>query len=107
MAPDVGICDSPMIPVRWTTACFLLPKRRMRRLPARGFSLLELLTVLALVGILAGLSAAALGGLKKRATFVASSGDLLEALRQTRAEGFSRGAPCVFVVDTAGQRWWS
>jgi type IV fimbrial biogenesis protein FimT len=73
---------------------------------SRGFTLLEMMVTLALIGILAGLSIAALGSIKQRGTFVASSGDLLEAVRQTRSEAFSRGSPCVFVVDTTLKQWW-
>jgi prepilin-type N-terminal cleavage/methylation domain-containing protein len=73
----------------------------------RGFTLLEMLVALAVLATLAGLSVAALGGLKNRGRFVSGSGAVLEGLRLTRSEAFSRGAPCVFVVDTAGGRWWS
>src|SRR5258708_27628412 len=73
----------------------------------RGFTLLEMLTAVAIIAIMAGLSIAALTGLKKRGNFVSATGDLIEGLRLTRAEAFSRQAPCVFVVDTVGNRWWS
>lgn len=69
--------------------------------------MVEMVTVIALIGILGALSVSALGGLKKRGNFVASTGDLIEGVRRTRAEAFSRGAPCVFIVDTSGGRWWS
>jgi len=73
----------------------------------RGFTLVEMATVLGIVAVLAALSITALSGLKNRGRFVSSSGDVLEGVRRTRAEAFSRGAPCIFVVDTAGGRWWS
>lgn len=78
------------------------PKRR-----PRGFTILEMLTALVIVGLLAGLSIAALGGLKKRGNFVSATGDLVEGLRLTRAEAFGRQSPCVFVIDTVNSRWWS
>jgi prepilin-type N-terminal cleavage/methylation domain-containing protein len=73
----------------------------------RGFTLLEVLTALAIVGIMAGLSISSLSGLKKRGTFVSGAGDLIEGLRLTRAEAFGRQSPCVFVIDTVNNRWWS
>jgi prepilin-type N-terminal cleavage/methylation domain-containing protein len=73
----------------------------------RGFTLVEMFVALAVLSILSGLSVAALGGLKNRGRFVSGSGAVLEGLRLTRAEAFSRGAPCVFVVDTVGGNWWS
>jgi prepilin-type N-terminal cleavage/methylation domain-containing protein len=73
----------------------------------RGFTLIEMVVAMAIVGIMAGLSIAALSGLKKRGNFVSATGDLLEGLRLTRAEAFSRQAPCVFIIDTVGNRWWS
>lgn len=74
---------------------------------SRGFTLLEVLTALAIVGVMASLSIYAMSGLKKRGTFVSATGDLIEGLRLTRAEAFGRQAPCVFVVDTVNGQWWS
>jgi len=79
----------------------------MDRSQARGFTLVEMATVVAIVAVLGAMSIAALSGLKNRGRFVSSSGDVLEGVRRTRAEAFGRGAPCIFVVDTAGGRWWS
>jgi prepilin-type N-terminal cleavage/methylation domain-containing protein len=73
----------------------------------RGFTLIEMVVAMAIVGIMAGLSIAALSGLKKRGNFVSATGDLLEGLRLTRAEAFSRQAPCIFIIDTVGNNWWS
>jgi prepilin-type N-terminal cleavage/methylation domain-containing protein len=72
-----------------------------------GFTIVEMMTTLAIVGVLAALSVAALGGMKNRGRFVSSSGDLLEGVRLTRSEAFSRGNPCVFIIDTVGGNWWS
>ncbi len=62
---------------------------------------------MAIIAIMAGLSIAALSGLKVRGNFVSATGDLIEGLRLTRAEAYGRQAPCVFVVDTQGNRWWT
>src|SRR5258708_23505651 len=73
----------------------------------RGFTLIEMVIAMAIIGIMAGLSIAAMSGLKKRGNFVSATGDLLEGLRLTRAEAFSRQAPCIFIIDTVGNNWWS
>jgi len=79
----------------------------MPRRVHRGFTMIEMVTAFALIAILAGLSLNALGGIKKRGTFVSASGDLVEGVRRARAEAFSRGGPCVFIIDTAGGNWWA
>jgi prepilin-type N-terminal cleavage/methylation domain-containing protein len=79
----------------------------MSRRARSGFTLVEMMVAIVVIGILGALSVAALGGLKSRGNFVSSTGDLVEGVRRTRAEAFSRGSPCVFVIDTAGNRWWS
>lgn len=79
----------------------------MRALRPRGFTLLEMMTAMAIIAIMASLSIAALSGLKSRGTFVSATGDLIGGVRLARAEAFSRQAPCVFVIDTVNKRWWS
>lgn len=79
----------------------------MRALPLRGFTLLEMMTVIAIVGILAGLSAVALTKLKTRGNFASGSGDFVATLRTARAESFARGDNTVVVIDSAGGRWWA
>lgn len=79
----------------------------MRPQSPRGFTLIELAIVLAIVSILAGLSLSALQAMKTRATFSNVSAEMAMAVRRTRAEAFGRGTPTAFVVDTVGKRWWS
>jgi len=74
---------------------------------SRGFTMVEMLFVLTIVAVLGALSYVSMKGIKNRGRFVSSSGGLLEGVRRTRAEAFSRGSPCVFVIDTVGNRWWS
>jgi prepilin-type N-terminal cleavage/methylation domain-containing protein len=83
----------------------MLPSTAVRR--PRGFTLIEMMTALVILAVMASLSIAALNGLKGRGNFVSATGDLIEGLRLTRAEAYGRQAPCVFVVDTVGNRWWS
>jgi hypothetical protein len=68
--------------------------------------MLELATALAIIAILSAITIFALRGLKSRSNFASATGDLVVGVRETRAESFSRGAATVFVVDTAGGRWW-
>lgn len=79
----------------------------MRSSAPRGFSLLEMMTVLGIVGILAGLSAIALTRLKSRGNFASATGDFVATLRTARAESFARGDNTVVVVDTKGSQWWA
>src|SRR5438477_7811177 len=75
--------------------------------PLRGFSLLEFMTAVGIVGILAGLSAIALTRLRARGNFASASGDFVSGLRVARAESFSRGDNTVVIVDVVNGRWWS
>jgi prepilin-type N-terminal cleavage/methylation domain-containing protein len=74
---------------------------------ARGFTLMEMLITVAIVGTLAGMSAVALNRMKSRGTFASATGDFLATLRTARAEAFARGNPAVVVVDSAAGLWWS
>jgi prepilin-type N-terminal cleavage/methylation domain-containing protein len=72
----------------------------------RGFTLIELVMVIAIISIASGLSLYAIGNFKGRGNFSAGTGDLTVALRMARAEAYGRGTRVVFVVDTAGGRYW-
>lgn len=78
----------------------------MRAKTQRGFTLLEVAITLAIISILAGLSFAALGSMKKRATYSNTTTEAAMAVRRMRAEALGRGVTTVFVLDTLGKRWW-
>lgn len=63
--------------------------------------------MLALVAILSGIVISGIGGVKSRDNFAGATRQLVTALRQARAEAFSRGDGVLFVVDTNGGRWWT
>src|SRR5436190_78577 len=92
-------------------ALFLLTTRGMPCSCAlrahRGFTLVEMLTAVAIIGVLAGMSAVALDRMKSRGNFASATGDFIATLRTARAEAFARGNPTVVVVDTANRKWWA
>src|SRR5437868_15363775 len=79
----------------------------MRSPAPRGFTLVEVMVTLGIIGILAGLSAIALTRLKSRGNFASATGDFVATLRTARAESFARGDNTVVVVDTKGSQWWA
>lgn len=80
---------------------------QVRAAGGRGFTIVEMMVVVAIIGVVATITIGALGGLKQRGTYVAASGDLLVGIRRTRAEAYGRGNTTIFVVDSIGGRWWS
>jgi prepilin-type N-terminal cleavage/methylation domain-containing protein len=78
----------------------------IRRESSRGFSLIEATTVLAVVGVIAGIALGGIEILRKSSLFSGSTGDLVTSLRKTRAEAFGRGIYTAFIIDTVGGRWW-
>jgi hypothetical protein len=69
--------------------------------------MVEVMTAVAIIAILAGMSAMALSRLKSRGNFSSGSGDFLATLRTARAEAFARGNSTVVIVDAAAGTWWS
>jgi len=66
-----------------------------------------MLVTVAIVGVLAGMSAIALNSLKSRGQLSSATGDFLATLRTARAEAYARGNPTVVTVDVPTGRWWS
>ena len=78
--------------------------------PARGscgFTLVELVVVIAVIGVVAAIVLGGIESLRKRASFTGAVGDIVTSLRKTRAEAFGRGIYTAFIVDTVGGRWWA
>ena len=67
-----------------------------------GFSLLELLTVLVLLGIVAGVSAPAIGRMLDGLDFRQQVGDVMAALRKIRLEAVVAGRPIKVRVEDNG-----
>jgi prepilin-type N-terminal cleavage/methylation domain-containing protein len=71
-----------------------------------GFTLVEVMTVVGIVGITMALGISYLGNFKRRGNFATATGDLQVALRMAKAEAYSRGTSVVFIVDTAGGNYY-
>jgi type IV fimbrial biogenesis protein FimT len=65
---------------------------------ARGVGLLELVVVLAIAAILAGLAAPGLGSLLARRALVQGAGDLYDSINFARSQALARGARVVLAA---------
>src|SRR5712672_1851676 len=83
----------------------MVPGRSLRS--AGGFTMVEVMTAVGIIAVLAAMSVAALNKLKSRGNFASASGDFLATLRTARAEAFARGNPTVVIVDSWQGKWWS
>lgn len=72
---------------------------------ARGFSLVEVLVVAALIAIAGVLSVGILGGGVERMQMRSAARDIAANLRFTRAHALATGAPQQFRIDPAGRTW--
>ncbi|MEY2699456.1 MAG: type secretion system protein GspH [Pseudomonadota bacterium] len=64
-----------------------------------GFTLIELMVVLAVVGLLAGVTVPQMGPAMAAARIKSSGRDVASALRHTRALAISQHRPCQFFLD--------
>lgn len=81
---------------------FPIPRRATR---ATGFTLLEMLAVILLIGVATAAVAFSVTQGLAGARAAAASADLAAALRATRAQAIVRGQTRVFDLDTRHQRW--
>lgn len=85
-----------------TNACRCLRARRQR---ARGYSLLELLLVMALVALAGTLAVAAYGGGLDGLRLRGSAKEIAAQLRHTRAQAIASGQERRFEIDPGTRRW--
>jgi prepilin-type N-terminal cleavage/methylation domain-containing protein len=71
-----------------------------------GFTLLEMMTVVALIAITTGLAIGGIEFMTKRGSFTVAAGTVLGSLRSTQAEATGRGNYTAFVIDTNGGQYW-
>lgn len=76
-----------------------------RKAPTAGFTLLELLVVLAIAGLLAALVPPAFNQMLEASRYRATVRDVLASLHQARAQALVQGRPQQFVFDAAGRRF--
>ncbi|PWF47946.1 GspH/FimT family pseudopilin [Massilia glaciei] len=73
----------------------------------RGLTMVEMLTVMAVAGVLLALAMPDMGELIRRQQLKAVSSDLMGALRLTRAQAIARGERVMIVPHEAGGTDWS
>lgn len=73
--------------------------------PARGFTLLETLLVVALLALAAALAAAAVSGGFRGMELRSTAKEMAAQLRYTRARAIATGQPQRFIVDPGARTW--
>lgn len=92
-------------PKKYAEASLKLDYGFVPRAP-KGFTLMETLIAIAVLGIIAAMSANAFGRLKDRNSFAGATQDVLSTMRAARADAFGKGTNMVFVVDTMAKKFW-
>ncbi len=76
-----------------------------RRSSQRGFTLLEIILVMAIIALASVLAAAAMGGGFRGMQLKASARQIGSNLRYTRAQAIATGQPQRFTIDPAAHTW--
>jgi general secretion pathway protein H len=71
----------------------------------RGFTLIEIILVIAIIALASVLAAAAMGGGFRGMQLKASARQIASNLRYTRAQAIETGQPQSFVIDPHGHHW--
>ena len=71
----------------------------------RGFTLLELLVVMAIVGLVVGVVATQFTGIDSTAQATASARDIAAGLRSARSEAIATNRDVVFTIDVENRRY--
>ena len=68
--------------------------------------MVELMVVVGIAAVMAGLAVAGLQTVKSRGTFASGANEIVGAVNLTRATAHGRGANTAFVIDTIMGRYW-
>lgn len=75
--------------------------------PGRGFTLIEVLVVIALIALIGSMTAVAMSGGLQGIRLRAASKDIASQLRYTRAQAIASGQPQRFVINPSGHLYAS
>lgn len=98
---ELASCGAPQDPHHPAHSAFPVPRFRPHHRRATGFTLIEILVVILLIGIAAAAVSVSVSQGLASARVSAASGELAAALRATRARAIVSGQQQVFEVDTA------
>ena len=88
------------------TVCMQIPANSVRRrLGARGFTLIELMLVVALIGIVSMLAGPKLNGMYHRSVLNGTARKLFSALMTAQAQATATGARHCLVIDRTARNW--
>lgn len=71
-----------------------------------GFSLMELLTVVAILGLIVSVSVPAFGKMRRRAALLAATSELRSSFHLTRSRAIARGVNCGMKFHQIQGRWF-
>lgn len=78
----------------------------MHRHPGRGFTIIEAMIVVTIMGVLAAIGFQALQGVSQRSKVTTTINNVVARLTAVRTEAFGQGVPIVFVVNKNTHKYW-
>lgn len=73
---------------------------------SRGFTLVEAMIVVSIVGVVSAIGFNALTEVRKRSAYSNATNDTLSVLRQARSQAFGTSHPHVVVLNATTGHWW-
>lgn len=78
-----------------------------RGVRARGFSLLEMLVVMAIIAMITSIGALSIESMTQRAALFSTSRDMATALRRARMDAVSYGGEAALTIDMGKRLYWT